>query len=848
MKFYTNCFTRGNYVYIRGYNDGRPFKEKVEFAPTVFVSAKIPESTEEWATLFGDKVYPMNPGGIRDTKDFLKKYEDVHGFNVYSGTGFAYEYISDTWSKTVPYDVNLINTVAIDIETDVTLGRFPDPSRADEEIVLITVKSTKQSQYHTFTFKDTLPKESAQLHIATDEKRMLLDFLEWWSNNSPDSITGWNTEGFDIPYLHNRITNVLGEDFAKRLSPWGFVYGRETKDDFGNLVTIYDIQGINHLDYLALYKKFILTKQESYKLDHIGEIEVNEKKVSYEGSFKNFLDTQWEKFVEYNIQDVALVNKIDDKLKLLDLAYSIAYYAKVNPDNVYSPVKLWDNIIYNHLKARKVVIPNMVFKSKTEKYDGAYVLDPIIGRHEYVASFDLTSLYPHLIMGSNISPETLQLGNYPNANVETLLDKSLDTAWVKEMDVSLCASSNMFTNKIKGVLPELMEIMFNRRKAAKREMLDAEQELEFIEAKSEKYANLRTEELAKLHHEVSNNISRLDNEQSSLKILLNSCYGALGTPYFRYYDIRLAESITLNGQLGIRWITNRVNTILNKIFKTENVQYVIAGDTDSIYICLNEMIEQHGKKDDVNYNIDMMTKFCQEVLQDVISKGFDELADYLNSYEQKMFMKLEVISDVGIWVAKKNYCLRVYSSEGVKYNEPKLKVMGLAMVRSSTPTVVRKKLREILPVILNGEQEKLYKYIEDFRTEFKGFEPHEIAFPRSVNGVNEYRGNPIYKKGTPIAVRAALLYNSHIRNLKIDGIYPEIKAGEKIKFLYVKKPNPFHEDVIGFPEELPQEFGLEPYVDYDKQFQKTFIDAIEKILTPIGWTTEHVSTLDDFFG
>ena len=361
------------------------------------------------------------------------------------------------------------------------------------------------------------------------------------------------------------------------------------------------------------------------------------------------------------------------------------------------------------------------------------------------------------------------------------------------------------------------------------------------------YTALTDEELIKAYHDTANKISRLNNEQGSLKVLLNSCYGACGTPYFRYYDIRLAESITLNGQLGIKWITNIVNNFLNKTFKTKDVNYVIAGDTDSIYIQLEEMIKQYGN-DDLDYNLNLMTKFCQDVLSKVISKGFEALAEYLNSYEQKMFMKLEVISDVGIWVAKKNYALRVHSSEGVKFNEPYLKVMGLAMVRSSTPTVVRKKLKEMLPIILNGEKDKLYKYISDFREEFNKLEPHEIAFPRSVNGVNKYRGSPIYKGGTPIADRAALLYNHHIKRLKIDNEFQEIKAGEKIKFIYVKKPNPFHEDVIGFTEKLPVEFGLHDYIDYDKQFQKTFVDAIEKILIPIGWTTEAVSTLEDFFG
>ena len=486
-KFYTSVFSRGNYIYSRGYNDGRTFKEKIEFNPTVFVSGKPKGCDEEpWHTIYGDTVYPLYPGSIRETKDLKKKYEDVHGFDIYGSTGFNYEYIANTWTKEVPYDINLINTTFIDIETDVTHGRFPKPELADEEIVLITIWSTNRSLFHTFSFRPIEPIKDAELHIATDEKRMLMDFITFWSENYPDTITDWNGVGFDIPYLVNRITNVLGEDFANKLSPWGWIYAKESKDDYGNIMTIYDLAGINHLDYMLLYKKFILKKQESYKLDHIGEVEIGEKKKEYTGSFKNFLDTRWQDFVEYNIQDVRLIIRLNDKLRLLELAYSISYYAKVNPNDVYSPVKLWDNIIYSYLLERRKVIPNMVFKNKSEKFDGAFVLDPVIGLQRFVCSFDLTSLYPHIMMGSNISPETIQPGNYPHADVDNLLAGTTNTDSAKEMNVSITASSNMYTNEFRGMFPDLMETMFNRRKAAKKEMLKAEQEEEYIKKELEK--------------------------------------------------------------------------------------------------------------------------------------------------------------------------------------------------------------------------------------------------------------------------------------------------------------------------------------------------------------------------
>jgi DNA polymerase elongation subunit (family B) len=322
----------------------------------------------------------------------------------------------------------------------------------------------------------------------------------------------------------------------------------------------------------------------------------------------------------------------------------------------------------------------------------------------------------------------------------------------------------------------------------------------------------------------------------------------MGNQYFRYFDLRMAEGITTSGQLSIRWMANKLNAFMNKTLKTEGKDFVIAIDTDSIYLTLEQLVESacEGKTDE--QKIKFMDKICEDVFQPFIDKGYQELAEYMNAYSQKMQMKREVLADKGIWTAKKRYVLNVHNSEGVQYAKPKIKVMGLEMVKSSTPAVIRDKLRDSLNVILRGNQSELHSYIIDFREQFNKMPVEEIAFPRGVNGMRQYAGSPIYTKGTPIHVRGSLLFNHYLTRKGLEKKYQAIRDGDKIRFVYVSKPNPFNEDVIAFPQELPKEFGLHQFIDYDKQFEKTFLDALTSVIEPLGWSVEEKSSLEDFFG
>jgi len=829
MIFYTHVFPFGNKMCVRGYENGRAFQRKIDFYPTLYVTSNKAES--QWRTLDGQVIDEVKPGTVKETREFFDRYKEVQGFNVYGNTNYVHQYISDTYESDIRWDMEQIKVFTIDIETAVEDG-FPDVKQANEEILLITIKDFQSKSIVTFgtrEFQNT--RKDVTYFRCKDEQQLLKEFMIFWQQNYPDVLTGWNIGFFDVPYLTKRIQRELGEAIAAKLSPWGYINERKIFVK-GNEEISFDIHGVSQLDYLDLYKKFTYQKQESYRLDYIAQEELGDAKKENPGdTFKDFYNNYWQDFVEYNIHDVELVDKLEDKMRLIELCLTMAYNAKINYEDVFSQVRMWDAIAYNHLRKKKIAIPTTGRSSKNEAFEGAFVKDPLIGMHKWVASFDLNSLYPHLIMQYNISPETMS-GEKLSCSVERLLNQEVDTSYLKRRDLALTANGWTYRRDVKGFLPELMEKMYTDRSKFKKQMLKVEQEYQNDKSKKE----------------LLKEISRLNNLQMAMKIALNSAYGALGNQYFRYFDIRMAEGITTSGQLSIRWMANEFNRYMNKVLKTEGKDFVIAIDTDSIYLTLEELIEKvcEGKTDE--QKIKYMDKVCEEIFQPFIDQTYQKLGEYMNAYSQKMIMKREVLADKGIWTAKKRYILNVHNSEGVQYAKPKLKVMGLEMVKSSTPAVIRDKLKSSIEVILKGNQADLHSYIEKFREEFNQMPVEDIAFPRGVNGLRTYAGSPIYAKGTPIHVRGSLLYNHYVKKLGLEKKYQLIKEGEKIRFVYVRKPNPFQEDVIAFPQSLPKEFGLHDFIDYETQFEKTFLDAMQTVIQPIGWNVEAKSSLEDFFG
>lgn len=841
MDLYTNIGIRGNRILFRGYKNSGGRKQRVQYAdpnfqPTIFLKSNKPS---QWKTLDGVAVEPMQPGSILDCRQFIDQYKDVGGLSVYGNTDYVAQFISTNY-KEIDYSFSDLKVCFLDIETECENG-FPDPNRADERVLIVTLGCG--GIYHCLTLdKAVSPQPNAKVYEYDNEAEMLSAFIELWRAEDYDIITGWNTQLFDIPYLVNRIAKILGDDAVKRLSPWNDVKTRNISMK-GKMYEVFDIVGIASLDYLDLYRKFTFVNQESYRLDNIAFVELGERKASYAeyDKMSDFYKQNFQAFLEYNIKDVQLVERLEEKLKLLELAVALAYSAKVNFGDVFSQVRTWDSIIYHHLNDQKIAIPPKKDGDKSEQFAGAYVKDPIVGMHKWVVSFDLDSLYPHLIMQYNISPETKIRGKVKQRiGIDSLLE-SLQNGTYEANEYSTAANGVSFSRDHRGFLPALMDTMYQERKVYKQKMLDCKRRL-----KEEKDGLSKTEK-----RQLENDISKYHNFQLVRKIQLNSAFGAVGNEYFRYYDLDLAEAITVSGQLAIRWIEEQLNSFLNSTFKTDNYDYVIASDTDSIYLRLENLVHRvmPEEKDDTKI-AKYLERVSRELVQPFIDKKYDELAKKTNAYENKMHMKREAIANKGIWTAKKRYMLNVFIGEdGVLLKTPEMKIMGIETTRSSTPRVVRDALTQSISIIMNGSQDDIIEYIADFKKRFKTLKPEEISSPRSCNGLKEYHDpTAIYRKSTPIAVRGSLLYNHHLRKLKIEKRYPVINEGDKIKFCYLKKPNPIGENVIAFVSIIPEEIGLGKYIDYDTQFEKVYLEPLKSILDCLGWHTEKTNTLESLFG
>ena len=815
---------------VRGYEDGRYFQSEEEFQPTLYVTSK---KQSKYKTLDGLNVEPIQPGKISDCKDFLKKYENVEGFTVYGNDNYKAQYISETYPEDeIKFDIKKIRLVTIDIEVASENG-FPNVFDCAEELLAITLQNYATKHIICFASRPYINTRKDVMYVeCRDEIDLIQHFLAFWEKETPDVITGWNCELYDIPYIAGRIDRILGEKEARRLSPWGNIRRRELVIK-GREQISYEVAGVSIIDYLDLYKKFTYKAQESYRLDHIANVELGQKKLDHSEfeTFKDFYTKDWQKFIDYNIRDVELVDQLEDKMKLIELCFTMAYDAKVNFNDVFFQVRTWDAIIYNYLKKRNIVIPPKDRSEKSDKFAGAYVKEPIPGKYDWVVSFDLNSLYPHLIMQYNISPETLLEERHPSATVERILNRQVKFDNYNEY--AICPNGAMYRKDVRGFLPELMEKMYNDRVIFKKKMLVAKQQ----------YQKTKTKELEK-------EISRCNNIQMAKKISLNSAYGAIGNQYFRYYKLANAEAITMSGQVSIRWIEGKMNSYLNKILKTNDIDYVIASDTDSIYLNLGPFVQTvyKGREKTTEEIVGFLDKVCKMEFEKYIESSYQELADYVNAYDQKMQMKRENIADRGIWTAKKRYILNVWDSEGVRYEEPKLKIMGLEAVKSSTPAPCRQKIKDALKIVMTKTEDEMIFFIDNFRKAFNQLPPEEISFPRSINDVDKHKSSStLYSKGTPIHARGALLYNHLIKEKKLDKKYAKIQNGEKIKFCYLKLPNPIHENVISYIQEFPKEFGLDKYIDYDLQFSKAFLEPMKVILDAINWRVEKTVNLESFF-
>lgn len=838
MRFYTDCFRRGNQLFLTGYEDGNKFRKKIKYEPHLFVRSDDP-MVAPFQSVNGDPLKPLYFDTMSDARKWTSEFSDVSNFKkeFWGSERWVYNFLHEDFPEEIQYNKKWLKIGNLDIEVFSPIGNSAiKPSTATEPVSAITVEY--RGTYFVFHYCAYQKHRDDVVEIrCKDEVDLLTKFLRFWRNLDLDIVTGWNCEFFDVPYLVNRIKNVLGEAASERMSPYGIVETRSAELRFGKVETIYKLKGLAILDYMQLYKEFSHQKQERYTLDHIAYVELKQNKMKYqETSLHELYLKNPQTYIEYNIRDVELLVKLDLKLAMIELALSIAYTAKINPEDCFTSVLLWDVIITNYMYDKGIAVNRQAVSAKDSKYQGAYVRDPVIGIHSWVSSFDVKGLYPSLIVMYNMSPETYagMIQQFPD--VFSILADGYPK--VSELDMyAVAANGTKWKRDKKGIFPELVEKMTVNRDDWKNSMKAAKGKLET--AKADK----NNPDISKYQTEVS----KCNNMQAAFKVILNSLYGAIGNAAFRWFMVVFAEAITLSGQYIIQYVGDACESYLRNVMNSKDV-FWIATDTDSVYLQLNPLVEKFCKGKSVSEKVQFVDDVCKKRLEPLISKKFDEIFENSNAYSNFLKMKREIIAERGVWKKKKNYALKVWDDEGTRYSEPELKVIGLQAVRSSTPEVCRGKFKEALNFILNGDQDGLHDMIDSFRTEFDDLEYEDIASPIGCNNLEEYSDEAsVYKSKCPIQVRGALLFNKYLVDMGLETRYDKIKEGDKIKFCYLKRPNPIKENVISTLNFLPREMGFEKYIDYQKQFETTFLKPIQDVCDAVGWTTEDVTDLSDLF-
>jgi DNA polymerase elongation subunit (family B) len=494
-QYYTHVLNFGNYIFYRGIKDGRRVKLKIEYSPTLYFPTN---KDTEWRSLQGDVLEPKKFNSIRDAKEFIRQYEEVQNFKMFGQTRLEYAFIADTQKGEIDWDMNDLDVAIIDIEVGSENG-FPEPSNASEPITAIAIRRLNggMTVYGCGEYENN--RDDVRYVKCDDEYSLCRKFLTDWQENTPDIISGWNIKFFDIPYLHNRFKRILGEDMTKKLSPWNVIAERE-KLIKGKKQIAYDIFGVSCLDYIELYRWYAPSgkSQESYKLDHIASVELGTNKIDYSeyDNLHQLYKLNYQKFIDYNIKDVELIVELEDKLKLIELAATLAYDTKTNFEDVFAQTRMWDSMINCYLMERKIIVPPKERKFKESAFEGAYVKEPQVGKHDWVASFDLNSLYPHLIMQYNLSPETLiEPSEYTptmrkileqNINVEKLLNQEINFKEFGLQDATITPNAQFFRTDKQGFLPKMMEEMYEDRKKFKKLMIKAQQEYERVKNELEK--------------------------------------------------------------------------------------------------------------------------------------------------------------------------------------------------------------------------------------------------------------------------------------------------------------------------------------------------------------------------
>ena len=867
MNHYTSFFRRGNKVYIRELVQGQTEREMrtIDYMPYLYIPCSESESNTKYKNLAGQHLKEVQFQSISS----LRAYTDSVNGSLYGYPRHEYACVDNEYpTEEITYNFNDLRVVYLDIEVN-SDTHYSSVENPDQAVILMQLQMGEMCYILGTKFYESYDDKLIYIQCK-DEVDMLKKFVRLFRKLDPDIISGWNSSGYDIPYLKTRCDMLEIPDVFKRLSPFNQI-NESDEIVFGKPQLRVELMGIQHLDYIHLIKKFDLKKYENYKLGTVAQEILKKTKVEFEGSLSDLYVTDYNEFVRYGLVDTQLVKEIEDEKNLIQLVVMVAYMDKVNFVDSYSQVRMWDNKFMVYLKHHyNVQVPYVIAKESSDfeeeeegKFEGAYVFEPIPKKYSNIMSDDVQSLYPSIIIASNASPETYR-GNH-DKNVEFFLqDQTEYQKYLKENDYSSLANGSVFSRKKQGFVPEIIDSVFRMRVKAKEVMTQAKKDAAVIEKELQKrgvhleFSSKTDIELKAMLVDLYTIASINKIKQNALKVKINSAYGALGNPYFRFYQRDIAEGITLTGQTLLKTVIPQLNILLEKFHSDANWAKVIYGDTDSIYYSLDGVVQKYVPATaTIEERVEFMDRFHKKYIQPVIAMHTQSLHDKLNVFENRLKFVRDVIADTGIFLAKKRYMLQVWDAEGVRYAEPEQKLMGIDAVKSSTPKYCREKIKQAIDIMFNHNNDELIDFLVATEREFKKLPVEQIAFPRGISDIEKYTiesaANDFFgdendatieaKKGCPIHVKASIFHNKLLMEKGLDTRVPLITNGDKIKFCYLKNPNPIANNSIAFDDKLPVEFGLHKYLDYKLQYEKSFLDGIKAITNVIGWTTERNNAL-----
>jgi DNA polymerase elongation subunit (family B) len=817
-------------VYLRTWTeDGQRIDTEVPFRPYLYLEK---DGATDATSIFKTSLTKKTFKNSIDRKRYTDNSSNKRFFhNLSPDQQFLIEMYKDHNSNP-EFSKFELKTFFIDIET-YSIGEFPTPDKAKDTINLITVFDTFSKVTHTWGLKEkyepSLP--DCVYYRCKDEEDLLLRFVDFWKNDYPDIVSGWNSAGFDLPYILNRCINLFGEEFIQQFSPVNRVTSRRIfTSDMGKEMTKWTIGGVNCIDYLEIYKTFSIGERESYSLNYISELELQEGKISFNATSLGELATNdWKTFVDYNIQDVHLLVKLEEKLKYLRVVRMLAYKGCTNFEAALGKVSIVTGAVAIQAYKQGYIIPTFGSTVDRESYEGGYVKEPVKGLQTSVVSFDVNSLYPNTIITLNISPET-KIGKIVTGDFDTseevtirLVSGKLHTTKVEQFEkflvqekIAMSKAGVLYSQKTKGVIPNLINEIYRERVSIQKQLHEIEK---------------------------SKNSSKQDNDkavyldilQYTLKIFLNSIYGTFANKHSSLMDIDNAMSITVTGQNVAKAGSAIVDQFIEQRYGYSGKSITVYQDTDSIYVTIQPLLD----KLDVPLLIDgkinnKVNEIVDEIDKQVNSSILDWARTELFSIDPRYVFKREVIADVGVFLQKKRYILRVLNNKGI--DTDKFKFVGVELVRSTTPKKVKKIIEHITKTALLSRSSKDTN--DTYRSayeEFCSLVPDDIALRSSINNLEKYaEGASLYKfkDSTPSHVKGAIAYNILIKELKLGDKRERIQTGQKVKKLYCKK-NKYGLDAISYVAEYPVEFNLP--VDSDRMFNKLVTKPISSLYEAIGW-------------